>query len=93
MLGVDGLMMGLNPHTGASDHLLNVAKLVGHNMDMPNHAALACKLLAATAASPRSQAHLMSLLTTTNATATATRHNFVEVIDRFTTTENVPLFC
>lgn len=81
MLGVDGLMMGLNPHTGASDHLLNVAKLVGHNMDMPNHAALACKLLAATAASPRSQAHLMSLLTTTSATATATRHSFVEVID------------
>lgn len=81
VLGVERLLMGINIHTGVSDHLLNVVHLVGHHQDLPNHAAIACRLLANSAARPSSQTHLLSLLTASATTATTVRHSFVEVID------------
>ncbi|XP_063595108.1 nuclear pore complex protein Nup205-like [Penaeus indicus] len=84
VLGVERLLMGINPHSGISDHLLNVVKIVGHHQTLPQHAALACRLLASSAATPGAQAHLLSLLTASTNTATAVRHSFVEVIDHAT---------
>ncbi|XP_045608227.1 nuclear pore complex protein Nup205 [Procambarus clarkii] len=81
VLGVERLLMGVNVHTGVSDHFLNVVRLVGHHQDLPSHAALACRLLTTSAARPSSQTHLFSLITSSATTATSVRHSFVEVID------------
>lgn len=81
VLCVERLLMGSNVQSGVSDHLLNVVRLVSHHQELPKHAALACQLLANSAASPGSQSHLLSLITAATSTATSVRHSFVEVID------------
>ncbi|KAK7077982.1 hypothetical protein SK128_011882 [Halocaridina rubra] len=81
ILGVERLLMGVNAHTGVSDHLLNVIRLVGHHQTLPQHASVACQLLSAAAVSASTQKHLLSLLTSTATTAMFVRHSFVEIID------------
>ncbi|KAK8387299.1 hypothetical protein O3P69_018111 [Scylla paramamosain] len=81
VLCVERLLMGSNVQSGVSDHLLNVVRLMSHHQELPKHAALACHLLANSAASPSSQSHLLSLITANTSTATTVRHSFVEVID------------
>ena len=82
VLGIEKLLMGVNPHTGVSDHLLNVIRLVAHHQTLPQHATVACQLLATSAASAGTQTHLLSLLTSSTPTATSVRHSFVEIIDQ-----------
>ncbi|KAK4319740.1 hypothetical protein Pmani_009395 [Petrolisthes manimaculis] len=84
VLGVERLLMGINVQSGVSDHLLNVIRIVGHHQELPSHAALACCLLANSAARPSSQSHLLSLITSTTTIAATVRHSFVEVIDHAT---------
>ncbi|XP_064113879.1 nuclear pore complex protein Nup205-like isoform X1 [Macrobrachium nipponense] len=82
ILGVERLLMGVNPHTGVSDHLLNIIHIVAHHQTLPQHATVACQLLATSAASASTQTHLLSLITSTSTTATTVRHSFVEIIDQ-----------
>ena len=83
LTGLEKLLMSMNPRTGNCDHLVNVAKLIGHHALLPKHAALACDLLAIVGGTISGHKHLMPLLTAPSI-ATATRQYIVQLIDHAT---------
>ena len=86
LIGVDKLLMSMNPRSGNCDHLMNVTKLIGHHALLPQHAALACELLTVVGGSNAGHKHLMPLLTS-QSNATTTRQFVVQLVDHATLDE------
>lgn len=80
-MGIDRLLMTMNPRSGSCDHLLNISLLLGHHVTLPNHAALTCHILSLIGSSPSGQNHLLPLLTTPASRGVSFRQNFVQLLD------------
>uniref|UniRef100_A0A2P2I4J7 Nuclear pore complex protein Nup205-like n=1 Tax=Hirondellea gigas TaxID=1518452 RepID=A0A2P2I4J7_9CRUS len=83
LIGLDKLLVSMNPRSGNCDHLGNITKLIGHHAVLPQHAAIACNLLSIVGNSLSGHKHLMPLLTSPS-TATSTRQYLVQLIDHAT---------
>ncbi|MCL4131382.1 UNVERIFIED_CONTAM: hypothetical protein GTU68_029311, partial [Idotea baltica] len=81
LMGIDRLLLTMNPRSGSCDHLLNISYLLGHHVTMPRHAALTCQILSLIGSSPSGQSHLLPLLTTPSARGIIFRQNFVQLLD------------
>ncbi|KAF2368756.1 Nucleoporin Nup186/Nup192/Nup205 [Trinorchestia longiramus] len=80
LIGLDKLLMSMNPRSGNCDHLLNVTRIIGHHVSLPTHATLACNLLALVGGTVSGHKHLMPLLTAPSI-AVSTRQSLVQLID------------
>ena len=80
LIGLDKLLMSMNPRSGNCDHLVNITKLIGHHAVLPQHAAIACELLTIVGGSASGHSHLMPLLMAPQ-NATSTRQFMVQLID------------
>ena len=83
LVGLDKLLLAMNPRSGNCDHLLNVTKLMGHHAILPRHAALACELLSIVGGSVSGHKHLMPLLTAPSFSPFS-RQYIVQLIDHAT---------
>lgn len=81
LIGIDRLLLTMNVRSGACDHLLNVALLLGHHVTLPRVAALTCRVLGLVGSSPSGQTHMLPLLTTPASRGVLFRQNFVQLLD------------
>ncbi|CAG2238144.1 NUP192 [Mytilus edulis] len=78
---MDRLLRGINPRTGKSDHLINVAKYITFNQVMPYHAMSAMKILFSVSRAAGIQADLVNLYTADQKTKSELLHGFVECLE------------
>ncbi|XP_076058270.1 nuclear pore complex protein Nup205 isoform X2 [Oratosquilla oratoria] len=81
LLGIDKMLMSMNPRTGICDHMLNIAHLIGHHVTLPHHAELATAIIKVVGTPSTTQSQLLSLFTAPATTAAVVRHHFVECLD------------
>ncbi|KAA0187581.1 hypothetical protein HAZT_HAZT007786 [Hyalella azteca] len=80
LIGLDRLLMSMNPRSGNCDYLMNVTRIISHHPTLAQHATLACKLLAEVGGTVSGHKHLMPQLTAP-ANAVVTRQSVVQLID------------
>ncbi|XP_063402892.1 nuclear pore complex protein Nup205-like [Mytilus trossulus] len=78
---MDRLLRGINPRTGKSDHLINVARYTTFNQVMPYHAMSAMKILFSVSRAAGIQADLVNLYTADQKTKSELLHGFVECLE------------
>lgn len=81
LIGLSKLLLGVNPRTGKTDHMLNITKYVVYNEWLPKHSYHSVRILAFIASQPSTQIHLVGLFTSTPTLKTEIRHGFVECLE------------
>ncbi|KAL0280136.1 UNVERIFIED_CONTAM: hypothetical protein PYX00_001520 [Menopon gallinae] len=81
LVGLSKLLLGVNPRTSKTDHMLNITKFVMFSDWLPQHAYHAVRILSVIASQPSTQIHLVGLFTATPTLKTEIRHGFVECLE------------
>ena len=83
LIGLDKLLLAMNPRSGNCDHMLNITRVLGHHALLPKHASFACELLTIIGSTVSGHKHLMPLLTAPS-TCVFVRQYLVQLIDHAT---------
>ena len=75
------LLLGINPRTGAPDHMLNVTKFVYYGYWLPAAKLAAVKVIGYVAAAPANQPALLATLTATPDVSNLTLKAFTDALD------------
>ncbi|EEB19194.1 conserved hypothetical protein [Pediculus humanus corporis] len=88
LIGLSKLLLGVNPRSGKTDHMLNITKYVVYNEWLPKHSYHSVRILAFIASQPSTQIHLVGLFTSTPTLKIEIRHGFVECLEAEDDEEN-----
>lgn len=79
--GLNKLILDVNPRTGKSDHMLNIAKMVTFNSSLPRHALSSVKIIRLIIRQPNINNQLLMVFTSNERVKLEIRQGFVECLE------------
>lgn len=79
--GLNKLVLDVNPRSGKSDHMLNIAKMVTYNSALPKHSLVAVKILRLIIRQPSINNQLLGVFTSNERVKLEIRQGFVECLE------------
>ena len=79
--GLNKLVLDVNPRTGKSDHMLNIAKMLTYNAALPRHALQGVRILRLIIRQPNINSQLLGVFTSNERIKLEIRQGFVECLE------------
>ncbi|CRK98110.1 CLUMA_CG011478, isoform A [Clunio marinus] len=79
--GLNKLILDINPRSGKSDHVLNIAKMVTYNAALPKHSLQAIRILRLLIRHPNVNSQLLGMFTFNDKIKLEIRQGFVECLE------------